>query len=69
MYTKLGIHVNPGPRGGFGPLSAAAPAVVLAVEEGGALLEARENRTAAAGRSRFSATRAFIPTRRRASTT
>ncbi len=43
MYTKLGIHVNPGPRGGFGPLSAAAPAVVLAVEEGGALLEAREN--------------------------
>ena len=43
MPTKLGVHVSPGPRGGFGPLSLAAPAVVLAVEEGGALLEAREN--------------------------
>ena len=42
MSTKLGVHVSNGPRGGFGPLCMAAPAVVLAVEEGGALVEATE---------------------------
>ena len=42
MFTKLGVHVSTGPRGGFGPLCLAAPAVVLAVGEGGALLEAKE---------------------------
>jgi len=43
MSTKLGVHVSTGPRGGFGPLCLAAPAVVLALGEGGALLEAKEN--------------------------
>jgi hypothetical protein len=42
MTTKLGVHVNTGPRGGFGDLCQAAPAVVLAVGEGGALVEAKE---------------------------
>jgi hypothetical protein len=42
MTTKLGVHVSTGPRGGFGELCQAAPAVVLAVGEGGSLLEAKE---------------------------
>jgi hypothetical protein len=42
MTTKLGVHVSTGPRGGFGEVCQAAPAVVLAVGEGGALLEAKE---------------------------
>lgn len=42
MTTKLGVHVNTGPRGGFGEVCQAAPAVVLAVGERGALSEAKE---------------------------
>jgi hypothetical protein len=42
MTTKLGVHVATGPRGGFGQVCQAAPAVVLAVGEGGALVEAKE---------------------------
>jgi len=41
MSTKLGLHVNTGPRGGFGPICLSAPAVVLAAGEGGALAEAK----------------------------
>lgn len=42
MSTKAGAHVATGSRNGFGPFVEAAPAVVIAVGEGGALLEARE---------------------------
>jgi hypothetical protein len=40
MSTKLGLHVTQGPRAGYGAAVAAAPAVVLSVGDGGALLEA-----------------------------
>ncbi|MCB0008447.1 MAG: hypothetical protein KDE04_18405, partial [Anaerolineales bacterium] len=42
MSTKLGLHVTHGSRNGYGAVVAAAPAVVLAVGEGGALTEAKE---------------------------
>jgi hypothetical protein len=42
MSTKFGLHVTQGSRNGYGDVVAAAPAVVLAVAEGGALIEARE---------------------------
>lgn len=42
MSTKFGLHVASGSRNGYGDVVAAAPAVVLAVAEGGALVEARE---------------------------
>lgn len=40
--TKLGAHVNTGGRTGYGPFCEEAPALVVAVDEGGALLEAKE---------------------------
>jgi murein DD-endopeptidase MepM/ murein hydrolase activator NlpD len=40
--TKLGAHVVSGSRNGYGELCASKPAVVLAVGEGGALLEAKQ---------------------------
>jgi hypothetical protein len=42
MSTKFGLHVAQGSRNGYGDVVAAAPAVVLAVAEGGALVEAHE---------------------------
>jgi hypothetical protein len=42
MSTKFGLHVTQGSRNRFGDVVAAAPAVVLAVGEGGALVEARD---------------------------
>jgi hypothetical protein len=41
--SKLGTHVTQGGRTGYGPYCAAKPAVVLAANEGGALLEAKAN--------------------------
>jgi murein DD-endopeptidase MepM/ murein hydrolase activator NlpD len=40
--TKLGAHVTTGQRTGYGDFVAARPAVITAVDEGGALLEAKE---------------------------
>ena len=42
MSTKLGLHVTSGSRNGYGDVVAAGPAAVLAVNEGGALTEAKE---------------------------
>lgn len=42
MSTKLGLHVTSGSRNGYGDVVTAGPAAVLAVNEGGALLEAKE---------------------------
>jgi hypothetical protein len=42
MSTRLGVHVTGGPRSRYGEVAAAAPAVVVAVGEGGALVEAKE---------------------------
>jgi murein DD-endopeptidase MepM/ murein hydrolase activator NlpD len=42
MSTRLGLHVASGSRNGYGVVVEAAPAVVLAVGEGGALVEAKE---------------------------
>ncbi|MDT8304766.1 MAG: NBR1-Ig-like domain-containing protein [Anaerolineae bacterium] len=42
MSTKFGLHVAVGSRNGYGDVVAAAPAVVLAVGEGGALVEAHD---------------------------
>lgn len=39
--SKLGAHIVSGSRNGYGPYCESKPAVVLAVEEGGALQEAR----------------------------
>lgn len=41
MSTKLGAHVTGPNRNGYGPFCEAGPAMVLAVNEGGALVEAR----------------------------
>ena len=41
--SKLGAHVVTGGRNGYGPYCGAKPAVVLAVNEGGALVEAKAN--------------------------
>jgi len=49
MSTKFGLHVASGSHNGYGDVVAAAPAVVLAVGEGGALVEAREKSVAAPG--------------------
>jgi murein DD-endopeptidase MepM/ murein hydrolase activator NlpD len=49
MSTKFGLHVTQGSRDGYGEVVAAAPALVLAVAEGGALVEAREKSVAAPG--------------------
>ncbi len=43
MSTKLGLHVNSGSRNGYGDVVTASPAAVIAVEEGGALVEAKKN--------------------------
>ena len=40
--TKIGAHVITGSRNGYGEFVAASPAVVVAMGEGGALLEAKE---------------------------
>jgi murein DD-endopeptidase MepM/ murein hydrolase activator NlpD len=40
--SKIGAHVVQGGRNGYGPLCEARPAVVVAADEGGALLEAKE---------------------------
>ena len=39
--SKLGLHVAPGSRDNYGPLCVSKPAVVVAVNEGGALEEVR----------------------------
>ncbi len=49
MSTKFGLHVAQGSRNGYGEVVAAVPAVVLAVAEGGALVEAHEKSVAAPG--------------------
>lgn len=41
--SKLGAHVTQGGRTGYGPYCSAKPAVVLAANEGGALVEAKAN--------------------------
>ena len=41
MMSKLGIHVVQGPRNGYGEFVSAKPAVVLSVDDGGVLLEAK----------------------------
>ena len=40
--TNLGAHVTGGPRDGYGPFCEAKPRLVLAVNEGGALIEAKQ---------------------------
>lgn len=42
MGRKFGAHIVPGSRNGYGSFCDAKPAVVLAVDEGGALLEAKQ---------------------------
>lgn len=42
MTTKFGLHVNQGSRNGYGDVAGAIPAVVIAVGEGGALVEAKD---------------------------
>lgn len=41
--SKLGAHIVQGPRNGYGPYCTSKPAVVLSVEDGGALTEAKTN--------------------------
>lgn len=43
IHSKLGLHVNTGPRDGIGQVLAKSPVVVLAVNEGGVLVEAKSH--------------------------
>jgi len=42
MATKLGLHITPGSRNGYGPVAEAAPAVVLSIGDSAPLREAWE---------------------------
>lgn len=42
MLSRIGVHVKTGSRNGYGEVCAAKPAIVFAMGEGGALVEAKE---------------------------